>query len=228
MYYIKPKREKKKVCRNRWLIVGAVCITAVLGNTVLTEMIYDTALTISKNEAAVAVNYVVADIVEEKGYTYEDFIEISKGEDGSVCSVSAKSEAVNTFKSELAGEVKELLRDSEFTEISVPLGTLTDIGILYGRGPNIRIKLRFYGGVTARLESSFISVGINQTRHRITCIVSADLTVITPSFSENIKIESEYLIAETIIVGEIPDSYTNVNGDDSGIIGQIFDYADIG
>ena len=73
-----------------------------------------------------------------------------------------------------------------------------------------------------------MSVGINQTKHRITCTVSANLTVITPSFTENINVKCEYLIAETVIIGEIPDSYTNVNGDESGIVGQIFDYAEVG
>ncbi len=208
------------------LVAAALAIWAF--NAALAAVIHDAAIAISRNKASNAMNEAVIEALDDTGYTYSDFIEIARNADGSVQSVSAKSDSVNRFRSELGRAVLSALEYRQIQEFSVPLGTLTDIGILYGRGPDIEIRLGSFGDIDANLESSFVSVGINQTKHRITCEISANITVITPSFTENINVKSEYLIAETVIVGEIPDSYTDVNGDDSGIIGQVFDYADVG
>lgn len=228
MYYVKPERKKMKLAPRLLSAVLAISVIIILFNSLLEYMIHDTAVVLSKNAASRAVNDAVISVLDDKGYVYTDFIEIASDENGAVQSVSAKSESVNRFKSEVSKAVIEALESKENAEFSIPLGTLTDIGMLYGRGPDINIKLKFYGDITSSVYSTYVSMGINQTKHSIICVVSANITIITPGFTEKITVKGEYMIAETVIIGEIPDSYTNVNGDESGIIGQIFDYADIG
>lgn len=227
MYYIKPKRKKRKATTVIAIVMTILIAVILLFNWILDYMIHDTAVSLSKNAAARALNDAVVGVLDEGKYTYTDFIEISSDESGAVQSVSAKSESVNRFKSEIGAAVLETLATGRNTEFSIPLGTLTDFGVLYGRGPDINIRLKFYGDMTSFVRSTFVSQGINQTKHRITCVITANIAIITPGFTEYVTVSGEYLVAETIIIGEIPDSYTNVNGDESGIIGQIFDYADI-
>ncbi len=227
LYYIKPKRKKQKV-KTVIVAITAVLIIGVLAfDFVLDYMIHDTAVSLSKNTAARALNDAVIAVLEAGEYTYTDFVEINADESGAVQSVSAKSESVNRFGSEIGTAVLDALSSGKNTEFSIPLGTLTDVGIFYGRGPDINIRLRLYGDITSYIRSTFVSKGINQTNHRITCVIKANIAIITPGFTEYVAVSGEYLIAETVIIGEIPDSYTNVNDEESGIVGQIFDYADI-
>lgn len=227
MYYIKAKKNKRKTGRKIMVIIIAVVLLFVLIDAVIEHMIYDTAVSVSRRIASQTVNEAVAQVLSEGEFEYTDFVEVISNPDGAVQSVSAKSDCVNMFKSMLGKAVMDTLENKKTSEINIPIGSLTDIGVLYGRGPNISIKLRLYGDMTTELKSTFVSVGINQTKHSIMCKVSANIAIITPSFTTYTCVETEYMLAETVIVGDIPDSYTDVNGDDSGIIGKIFDYADI-
>ena len=76
------------------------------------------------------------------------------------------------------------------------------------------------------MESQFTSAGINQTSHQINMTVQLELFSAVPGSDETVDVESQFLIAETVLVGKVPESFTNVTGDDRETIGKIFDYAD--
>ncbi len=227
MYYSKPVRYKKQLRIKLAVILIVFAIGVIAVNIVINNMISDTVISISKNKASQAVNDAVQEVLGDGIYDYTNFVEIVNGEDGAVQSVSARSDLINRFKSELGRAVINKLETDDISEFDIAVGTLTDIGMFYDRGPRINIRLKQYGEMTTHLESTFVAEGINQTRHRITCCVTANIAVITSGATYYTSVKGEYLISETVIIGKIPDSYTNVNGDDSGIIGQIFDYADI-
>ena len=88
--------------------------------------------------------------------------------------------------------------------MGVPLGTLTGITLFSGRGADINIKLHQVGAVDAKVISEFTSAGINQTRHSMKVEITAELSAILPGHSTDIKMTDEYLIGETVIVGELP------------------------
>ncbi len=227
MYYCKPKKSKKYKKIRRITVFLLVFVLIISFNAVIKNMIRDTVRTISKRIASQVVNDAVVEVLKKGEYNYDDFVDIINDENGAVQSISTKSNLVNAFKSELGKEVQKKLQENNNTEFKIPIGTLMDIGMLYDKGPEIDIRVKLYGEMVTSVDSTFISVGINQTRHSIMCSVSANIMVITPGFTEYTTVKGDYLVAETIIVGDVPDSYTNVNGDDSGIVGQIFDYANI-
>ncbi len=228
MYYEKYKKKKGDILLRGFFMISAVIIILLIFNGILTHLIKDMVISVSRNEASKALNDAVQEVIENGRYDYSKFVEIINDESGSVQSVSARSDMVNSFKSEIGSAVLERLKEFETANFSVPLGTLLDIGMLYDKGPKIDIRLKTYGGMTTGLKSTFVSAGINQTKHSMICTVKTNIAIITPSFTTFAEVEGEFLIAETVIIGKIPDSYTNVNGDDSGIIGQIFDYAEVG
>ena len=80
--------------------------------------------------------------------------------------------------------------------------------------PSIRVKIIPQGSVTVDYATEFESTGINQTRHRIYIIVNTDIKMIVPLVSENIRVTTNIPIAETIIVGDVPESFVNVPEDD--------------
>jgi len=104
------------------------------------------------------------------------------------------------------------LKEISESVIKVPLRNAFDTHII--DLPSIRVKIIPQGSVTVDYATEFESTGINQTRHRIYIIVNTDIKMIVPLVSENIRVTTNIPIAETIIVGDVPESFVNVPEDD--------------
>ena len=92
------------------------------------------------------------------------------------------------------------------------MGTVSGISILKNVGPNIGIRLETGGNVKATINTEFVSSGINQTLHRIYIDVNTNVKVVTPIAVYSKLIESRVLLGEAIIVGDIPETYYNLDG----------------
>lgn len=68
------------------------------------------------------------------------------------------------------------------------------------------------GNVETDLVSQFSQSGINQTLHRIYLNVNCTVTILTPFDTIEQSITNQVLIAEAVIVGEVPSTYYNLNG----------------
>ena len=64
----------------------------------------------------------------------------------------------------------------------------------------------------AAFESSFTHAGINQTLHRLNMSVLVDVAVLVLGKTVNFTVESQVVVAETIIVGEVPDTFLQAGG----------------
>lgn len=169
-----------------------------------------------------AVNAAVLDTSDDAA----GFVSLGSGRDGGVVSVSTDTAQINGYKAAVSAAVTERLDNMRSEPIRVPVGSLTGIEMLTGRGPCVRLRLIEKGSVTADIRSSFTAAGINQTCHRIICVVNADYYAVIPGFRTPVSLEATVVIAESIIVGDVPESFTYVNGDSSDTVGRIFDYGD--
>lgn len=156
----------------------------------------------------------------------ECFVILTENENGEIASIQTDSAAVNSYRAKLSEFIALELDQMEREPIEVPLGTLTGIDFLIGRGPAVKLKLTQVGSITTELKNSFCSAGINQTCHTIDCIVSAEFYAVILGTRTTVSLDTDVAIAQSVIVGNVPDSYTNVNGDQSDTIGRIFDYGD--
>ena len=120
--------------------------------------------------------------------------------------------AVNAITSDVALKIQEELNNYQSGEFYIRLGTFTGTKILSGRGPNIPIKMSTVGNVETDLVSQFSQAGINQTLHRIYLNVSCNVTILTPFDTIEENITNQVLLAEAVIVGDVPSSYYNLNG----------------
>ncbi|MCL1789663.1 MAG: sporulation protein YunB, partial [Oscillospiraceae bacterium] len=116
----------------------------------------------------------------------------------------------NKIKSRVSQSINEGMNTIEQSEIKIPLGTVSGINMLYGRGPAFPVRLTPRGYASVNLISKFTSAGINQTLHQITLTVSTDISAIIPGYTTSVNVETEFIIAQTIIVGTVPESYTHI------------------
>lgn len=129
--------------------------------------------------------------------------------------LSADTLAMNRLAAECTNTAQNKLSELGEQGVNIALGTITGIPILSGWGPSINIRFTPVGSVSSRFESSLINSGINQTLYRVKIILTANVYIILPNTSHSVEITAETAIAESVVVGEVPQVYTNVaNTDD--------------
>lgn len=89
---------------------------------------------------------------------------------------------------------------------------LVGITILKNFGPKFEIELETAGKIDAELKSEFESTGVNQTLHKVYLEVSNSISILTPFGCYEKDLDSDILLTEAVIVGEVPDTYYNLEG----------------
>lgn len=172
------------------------------------------------------INQTVYDYLENKKLSYSDIIKINTDTEGNVNSVEFDTVEITKIKSGIISLVQNNIVKNEIIKMSVPVGTLTGNQYLNNRGPIIDIEMKMSSAVFSKISSTFISAGINQTLHKITMSVSINVYFVMPWYRSSGDFQTEYVLAETIIVGRVPDAYTNViEYPGSNIAGELFDYS---
>lgn len=147
----------------------------------------------------------VADYITENDFTYGDFAAVLYDESGHAASVEALSGNINRIQAELTKEINFRLSNERSSHAEIALGSLTGSYLFAGRGPSVKVRICPAGDASVSLKSSFDSAGINQTRHRIYAEINTELISALPIYSFETDESFELLLAETIIIGDVPD-----------------------
>ena len=148
-------------------------------------------------------------------YNYNKLVDIEKDEVGNINMVKTNIISINEITSSIANNIVKALEANEDDIIYIRMGSFTGSKILSGIGPSIPIKIASVGSVSTNLESEFTSTGINQTLHRIYLEVTCSVTILTPFKNIGKDVVNQVLLAESVIVGNVPDGYYNLEGIDT-------------
>lgn len=141
------------------------------------------------------------------GVEYDDLFSVVRDDAGNIEMVQANSPEINMVAREIAGLAQANLDALDLKEISIPIGTFTGLALLTGLGPDVTISVMPIGSALCDFVSYFIAAGINQTLHKIYIDVHAEINIITPLDEPTITVKAEVLVAENLIVGEVPEFY---------------------
>ena len=150
-----------------------------------------------------------------RDHSYDEMFTIQKDENGNVQMINANIFAIDEITSDIAIYIQEALENSETSKVKLSIGSFTGIKILSGTGPDMNIKLSSTGEVATDLRSEFVSQGINQTIHRIYLQIDCTVNILTPFKTIEESISNQVLLAENVIIGQIPSTYYNFEGTDS-------------
>lgn len=157
--------------------------------------------------------------------SYRELVSLSTGDDGKINAVQTDVVRLNLLKAALTNAATDRLEELEQQTVLVPLGTLLGWQVLSGRGPLVEFRLVPAGYVRSSLSHRFDAAGINQTRHQIMLQLDASIIAVLPGYTTSTEVSTDFLLAETVIVGTSPDSFTQVlTGDDQSIDQLIADY----
>ena len=199
--------------RQRVLIWLTVIFTLLLALTVavvlhMKPVVVDLATARTSNAVNRIVVAAVNDAVNSGRIDYEQLVDFDKDAEGHVTALRSNMAAFNRLQASIADDILQRMAEVSSTDLAIPIGTLTGSPLLAGRGPCLRVRMQSVGTATARFDNQFSSAGINQTRHRIILDVDVHVSILLPGLTTYTKVSNEISVAETVIVGGVPETYT--------------------
>lgn len=147
-----------------------------------------------------------------KQKNYGDIVELVKDEKGNISVIKSDAVVINEIASDIAIAIQNELSKLETQDIVFPVGSFFGSKLLSGFGPNIKMKVIPAGNIKTDIKTEFVTTGINQTIYRIYLELQCELKVLLPFGSIDDTIINQVLLVETVIIGEIPSSYYNLEG----------------
>ena len=154
------------------------------------------------------VSAAVNEAVENGSIDYQNFVIFEKDETGHITALRSNVAEVNRMQGQITDEILHRLSEVATSELEIPLGTLTGSALLAGRGPSIFVRMQAVGSASAAFRNQFTAAGINQTRHQIFLDVDVYMSILLPGMKTSTRVSNEIAVAETVIVGGVPDTYT--------------------
>lgn len=223
------KRSNKKLRLKRFialftavtLILGVFCVYVDI-------RLREVAHTFARNSVSAvltaAVNRAATRLLEEYNITYDSVSNITRNENDQVTSVEINTNEINRFKSGLTESVLAELSDYGKITFEVPLLAAFGIYYSYLSYPRISYTISISTVVSTEFKSEFTEAGINQVLHRISVIVGTRGSLATLGADTDISETTDFTVAQTVIVGAVPDAYTKIDYANEDIVDDVFDY----
>lgn len=205
-YKYKRKRKRLAIAISSIILLFAVVVVYIrfvvtpVVKTVAEEKVR--ALTVS------TVNAAVTSVLEAEP-SFVDMVEYGHDANGDLNSIKINATRVNAVMQRSVQKTQNGLSDMISSGVNIPVGSVSGITFLSGKGPNLNVAVIPVGAVDARLRSEFSEIGINQTIHKIYLSLDSTIKIIIPGAGNTIKSSSEVLLVESVIIGKVPDTYLN-------------------
>ena len=185
-------------------LVGMLAVAGMQMKQLLTKL----AVTRVTNTVNRIVTQAVNETIDSGEIRYDDLISFEKDNEGKITAVKSNMPEFNRRQSKILNVILERISEVSTRDLSIPLGSLTGASLLAGRGPLVSVRMQSVGSSTAHLENRFVSAGINQTKHQIFLDVDVSVAILLPGFSTATQVSNAFTVAETVIVGTVPETYT--------------------
>ena len=204
-YYKKRRKKRKKrilLLTLLFLIAAIYAFTAIFIRPVIRTVSREAIKSLTVD----IVNVSVAEVMNSNP-AFLQLTEVIKDDAGNIALIQTNSEAVNMLARNVTENAQNNLNSIGDSGVKIPLGSLSGISFLAGRGPDINIKAVQVGNIDTDFSSQFLPAGINQTIHKFFIDVTASVNIIIPGAENKVTTVTKVLIGESIIIGKVPDVY---------------------
>ena len=195
------------------LIVG--CILLVEQN--LTRVVLSLAQAQARAMAVRILNEAATELLSSGEVTYDTLMHVTADDNGQVRLIQANTPEMNRLAARVSLLAQAKLQESRDQLVRVPLGSALGMTLFAGAGPKIEVRILPVGSVHAEFHTDFQTAGINQTRHRVSLLLTAQVQMVIPTGAQRVEATTQVAMAESIIVGEVPETFTDV-GDDMDML----------
>ena len=201
------KLSKKQI---KYLVLVIIAVVVYLSHLGIKPVV----TTVSGNQARLMctsiINTAVLDEMAKIPVEYESIVSIVYDSADNVKILETNTIELNKLRARLTQAVNDALAALKNRDVRIPLGTLTGMEMLSGRGPGIKLRMQPSGYVESIMQNNFDSAGINQTRHMIMIEFAVEMSAIIAPYVTQVTVRSGVVVAETIIVGTVPNIFADM------------------
>ncbi len=208
-----PRRSRERQGRTvgrtlAGLTLLLLAAALIFGGTVLRSMVTEYAASAARDTVVSAVNGIVKSVMADPAYTGQALVDLERDANGDVTAVTTDVVAVNSLAAEVLSRAIAQTEQDVLT-VKIPVANLFGSALLMNRGPSISVDVTMLSSSTAGYRSEITSAGINQTRHQLFLDLDVQLSFLMPWRGMETSVQTEILVSETVIVGQVPGSYMN-------------------
>lgn len=198
----------------RLLFLSAVILIAVLAvfRIRYRDAVEELAQTQVRNVTSDLINDAIDEQIETGNIQYDRIVYFEKDLDGRITALKTNISEVNRLKTDILNLINDEILALDTSDLSVPIGSLMLPEFFSGKGPGIPVHILSIRNSDASFESYFSEAGINQTLQQLTMDVSVDVAVLVLGQTESFTVSSQVVVAETIIVGDVPNTFFQTGG----------------
>ena len=196
-FYYRRRMDRRALVRLlAFLIMAGVLALAFIATAQMKPLLASLATTKVSNTVTRIVSEAVYEAIETGEIQYDGLVSFEKDHDGKITAVRSNMTAFNHLQAQILDTVLTRIDQVSARELSIPIGTLTGSSLLAGRGPRITVRMESVGSSEANFRNEFVSI-------------------LLPGFTTATKVSNSFIVAETVIVGSVPGSYTYFSSDPS-------------
>ena len=196
-----------RLFRTIWIVLTLAAAVFML----LRGQYHDTAMSLARTQVMNVTSDLINDAIdrqmEEGDLVYERMVYFEKDLDGGITALKTNMGLINRLKTDTLARINDEILALDADHIGIPLGSLLLPELLAGKGPRLHIRVLSIRNSEADFRSSFSEAGINQTLHQLTMVVQVDVSVLVLGKTESFTVESEVVVAQTVIVGKVPETF---------------------
>ena len=170
-------------------------------------VIGDLAQTSVKNATSDLANDSVAQQIENGNIQYDRIVYFEKDINGRITALKTNIGEVNRLKTDILNIINGRILALDAADIGIPIGSLFLPEFFSGKGSAIPVHILAIRNSDATFSSNFIQAGINQTLHQLVMEVNVEAAVLVLGETSTFQVSSQIVVAETVIVGEVPNTF---------------------
>ncbi len=165
-----------------------------------------------KNSTSDLINDAIDYQIESGNIQYDRIVYFEKDLNGRITALKTNMSEVNRLKTDILNLINDEIMALDTSDLGIPIGSLLFPEVFAGRGPQIPVHILSIRNSDAGFESYFTEAGINQTLQQLTMTVLVDVSILVLGRAESFTVSSQVVVAETIIVGQVPDTFLQTGG----------------
>lgn len=202
----------KRFVRNLLFLTMVLGVVFLMLRGKYQAVIRELARTQVMNSTSDLTNDAIAKQMAEGVIQYDRIVFFEKDLDGKITALKTNMSEINRLKTDILNMINDEILALDTADIGIPLGSLFLPEFFSGKGPAIPVRVLSIRNSDAVFASEFSHAGINQTLHQLTMEVSVDVSVLVLAKTESFTVTSQVVVAETVIVGEVPQTYLQTGG----------------
>lgn len=206
-------RRAPAVRRSRGLLLSALLgvglallVIAALDNA-LRPVVTTLAQAKTENVVTGIINDAVTETLSAEAVAYQDLVTLERDSSGQVALLSTNSAKMNALRTQILQTVLEKVDSLDSRDLGIPLGSITGLSTASDWGPDLPVQVLAAATPTAEFRNVFTSEGINQTLHQVMLDVQVEIALLIPGGKTETQVSAEVCVAETLLLGQVPDTY---------------------